>query len=82
MVVAPQFNYLSMLLPLKISELIHKQHNNFLWDKSMGRDKGGLGLPDVRSYNLSFNTTKLGNYRTKPGCTILPFFHNKWKIKI
>lgn len=43
MVVAPQFNYLYMMLPLKISYLIYKPYNriisDFLWDKKKPRIK-------------------------------------------
>lgn len=80
MVEAQQFNYVSMMLPVTISPLLFKQYNqmikNYLWDGKKPRinvnklyaprDKGGLALPNVELYNISFEVAKLarhwGNY--------------------
>lgn len=75
LVVNPQCNCLSMMLPKIISDLIFKQYNKIisdLWDKkkpsikmsktSVSRDRGGLCLLDVNIYKLSFEMTKLARY--------------------
>ena len=76
MVVAPQFNYVSMMLPLTIPRGIYKQYNNmvreYLWNgkkpriniKKMcsPRECGGLALPNVEMYNLSFELSKLARH--------------------
>ena len=76
MVIAPQFNYVSMMLPLSIPDHIFKQYDNlikdFLWAGRKPRfklsklyapkDKGGLGLPDVRLYSWSFEMVKIAKH--------------------
>lgn len=76
MVVAPQFNYISMMLPLNIPDIIFKRYDNivkdFLWEGKRPRikmskmcalkDKGGLGLPDVKMYDLSFEMAQLAKH--------------------
>ena len=76
MVVAPQFNYFSAMLPLNIPDRIFKEYDkiirDFLWEKKKPRiklskmwtprDKGGLGLPDMRTYNISFEMAKLSKH--------------------
>lgn len=61
MAVAPQFNYISMMIPVTISDRIFKQYNrmitDFLWNGKKPRialrelcaskDIGGLALPNV-----------------------------------
>lgn len=73
MVVAPQFNYVSMMLPVDISPQLFKQFDriikDFLWDRKKPRinikkmcsprDMGGMALPNVRLYNLSFEMSRL-----------------------
>ena len=61
MVVAPQFNYVSMMLPVFITPQLFKQFDRimkeFLWDRKRPkinmkmwspRDIGGMVLPSVR----------------------------------
>ena len=76
MVIAPQFNYVSMMLPLTIPSHIYKQYNqmvrDYLWNgkkpriniKKMcsPRENGGLALPNVEVYNLSFELSKLARH--------------------
>lgn len=76
MVIAPQFNYISMMLPLNIPDHIFKQYDNlikeFLWAGRKPRfkmnklftpkSKGGLSLPNVRLYNLSFELAKIAKH--------------------
>lgn len=73
MVIAPQFNYISMMLPLSKPDHIFKQYETivrdflwagrkprFKWSKMCApKEKGGLGLPDVRLYSLSFEMAKI-----------------------
>ncbi len=73
MVVAPQFNYVSMMLPVDTSPQLFKQLDriirDFYWDRKRPRinikkmcsprDTGGLGLPNVRLYNLAFEMSQL-----------------------
>ncbi len=68
MVVAPQFNYISVMLPIMILPHIFKQYeqliSDFLWEGKTSRirhskmcskrNKGGLGLPDPRLYCTAF----------------------------
>lgn len=75
MVIAPQFIYISMMLPLNIPDPIFKQYDNliryFLWagrktiytmsKMFVPKDKGGLDLPDDRLYSLSFEMAKIAN---------------------
>ena len=79
MVVAPQFNYISMMIPLTIPPNIYKKYDNmvkeFLWDKKRPRikmkklhtprEEGGLALPDVKLYNLAFEISKLAKHWNK-----------------
>lgn len=72
-VVAPQFNYVSMMLPVNISPQLFKQLDRmikgFLWDRKRPRinirkmcsprDVGGVGLPNVRLHNLAFEMSGL-----------------------
>lgn len=67
------FNYDSMMLPVSISPQLFKQSDRiikgFLWDKKKPRihikkmwslrDIGGMSLPSVRLYNLSFEMSRL-----------------------
>ena len=76
MVIAPQFNYVSMMLPVEMPPVIFKNFDNivrhFLWDgkrpriniKKMwsSREVGGLGLPNVKLYNLAFEMTRLSEH--------------------
>lgn len=79
MVVAPQFNYVLMMLPVTIPPQIFKQYDTitkeFLWEKKRPRiklskmcaprDRGGLALPDPRLYYISFEMAKLAkHYKT------------------
>lgn len=73
MVVAPQFNYVSMMLPVNIAPQLFEHYDKiikeFLWDKKRPRinikkmwspkETGGMGLPNVRLYNLSFEMSRL-----------------------
>ena len=73
MVVAPQFNYVSMMFSVDISPWLFKQFDRiikeFLWDRKRlrinikkmcsPRDMGGMALPSVRVYNLSFEISRL-----------------------
>lgn len=73
MVVAPQFNYVSMMLPVRISLHIFSQYEKiirqFLWNKKKPRvnikkmwaprDIGGMALPNVKLYNLAFEMSRL-----------------------
>lgn len=75
-VVAPQFNYFSAKLPLDIPDRIFKEYEkiieDFFWEKKkpriklnkmwMPRYKGGLGLPDMRYYSISFEMAKLSKH--------------------
>ncbi len=79
MVVAPQFNYVLMMLPITVSPQIFKRYDtiikDFLWDRKRPRvksskmwpprDKGGLGLPDPRLYYVSFEMAKLAKHWSK-----------------
>lgn len=76
MVITPQFNYISMMLPLTKRDRIFKQYESvvrdFLWSRRRPRfkwskmctpkEKGGLGIPDVRPYSLSFEMAKIINH--------------------
>lgn len=73
MVIASQFNFISVMTPVNIPDPIFKTYDkiikDFLWEGKRPRikmsrltspkDKGGLGLPNVRMYNFSFETAKL-----------------------
>ncbi len=73
MVVPPQLNYVSMMLPVSISPQLFKQFDRIIrdlvWDRKRPRinikkmcsqrDIGGLGLPNVRLYNLAFEMSSL-----------------------
>ena len=79
MVVAPQLNYVLMMLPITISPQVFKQYDTiireFLWDRKRPRiklskmcsprDRGGLGLPDPRLYYVSFEMAKLAKHWNK-----------------
>jgi len=76
MIIAPQFNYISMMIPVNIPDPIFKRYDkiikDFLWEGkrprikmtklTSPRDKGGLGLPDVRMYNIAFEMAKLAKH--------------------
>ncbi len=76
MVVSSQLNYVLMMLPLTIPQLIFSQYDimvkHFLWNGKRPRikfnklcaprDKGGLGLPDPRLYQISFEMAKLAKH--------------------
>lgn len=76
MVIAPQFNYLSMMLPFSISREYFNQYNqmvkDYLWNGKKPRIKlqklyitrtdGGLALPNVELYNMAFEMSKLVNH--------------------
>lgn len=73
MIIAPQFNYLLMMLPITIPPAIFKKYDDvvkqFLWEGKKTRiklsklcspkEKGGLGLPDPRLYAISSEMAKL-----------------------
>ena len=76
MVVAPQFNYISMMIPVTVSDGIFKQYNKliteFLWNGKRprirlkkllaSRDCGGLALPNVELYSIAFEINKLARH--------------------
>lgn len=76
MIIAPQFNYLVMMLPITIPPAIFKKYDDvvkqFLWEGKKARiklsklctpkEKGGLGLPDPRLYAISFEMAKLSKH--------------------
>lgn len=76
MIIAPQFNYVVMMLPITITPAIFKKYDDivkhFLWEEKKAqiklsklcapKEKGGLGLPDPRLYALSFEMAKLAKY--------------------
>lgn len=76
MIIAPQFNYLLMMLPIRIQPTIFKKYDDvvkqFLWEGKRPRiklsklcspkEKGGLGLTDLRLYAISFEMAKLAKY--------------------
>ena len=76
MIVAPQFNYVAMMLPIKIPSTTFRQLDDvikhFLWDGKRPRiklrklcahkEKGGLGLPDLSMYYLAFEMAKIARY--------------------
>uniref|UniRef100_A0A665TEM0 Reverse transcriptase domain-containing protein n=1 Tax=Echeneis naucrates TaxID=173247 RepID=A0A665TEM0_ECHNA len=67
--VLPRLNFLMLSIPLFIEkswfDSVNKMFSSFLWNNkmprfnwkklSLPRDKGGLGIPDLYSYYLSFN---------------------------
>lgn len=73
MVVAPQFNYISMMLPITIPLSTFKHFNQlikgFLWEGKRPRItmaklfapncRGGLALPNVELYNTAFEMAML-----------------------
>lgn len=79
MVVSPHINYVLMMLPVNVSPQIFKQYDTiikeFLWDRKRPRikfskmcsprDRGGLGLPDLRLYYVSFEMAKLAKHWNK-----------------
>lgn len=85
MVIAPQFNYISMMLPLCKPEHIYKQYESiirdflwagrkprFKWSKMCApKEKGGLGLPDVRLYSLAFEMSKIGHHWRGTGAELV-----------
>lgn len=42
MVIAPQFNYISMMLPLNIPDHIFKQYENLIRDFTLGREEAQI----------------------------------------
>lgn len=76
MLVAPQFNYVSMMIPIIIDNTLLKQYNGlikeFLWNGKRARigirkltnlrEYGGLALPDLELYNLAFEMNKLSKH--------------------
>ncbi len=76
MVVSSQLNYVLMMLPLTIPQQIFNQYDimvkHFLWNGKRPkikfnklcapRDKGRLGLPDPRLYQISFEMAKLAKH--------------------
>lgn len=79
MLVAPQFNYISMMVPLIISNTWYKKYNEliktFLWNGkkpriglkklSALRETGGMALPDLELYNIAFELNKLSKHWKK-----------------
>ena len=73
MVIAPQFHYISMMLPVIIPSGIYKQYNqmvkDYLWNGKKtkinikklctSKGNGGLALPNVEIYNLAFELAKM-----------------------
>ncbi len=78
MAVTPQFNYISMMIPVTISDGILKQYNrmitDFLWNGkkprialrklSTSRDIEELALPYMELYSTAFEMNKLTNHWT------------------
>lgn len=76
MVIAPKFNYISMMIPVTIPDEIFKQYNqiikDYLWNGKKPRinmqklyeprRKGGLALPNVELYNIAFEMAKLSKH--------------------
>uniref|UniRef100_A0A3B4YJP5 Reverse transcriptase domain-containing protein n=1 Tax=Seriola lalandi dorsalis TaxID=1841481 RepID=A0A3B4YJP5_SERLL len=76
MIVAPQFGYVAMMLPMRIPSSTFRQLDDmighFLWAGKRPRiklrklcthmEKGGLGLPDLRLYYLAFEMAKIARY--------------------
>lgn len=76
MIVAPQFCYVAMMLPIKIPSTTFRQFDDvikhFLWGAIRPRiklrklcahkEKGGLGLPDLRLYYLASEMDKIARY--------------------
>ncbi len=76
MIVAPQFSYVAMMLPIKIPSTTFRQLDDAmkycLWGGKRPRiklrklcahkEEGGLGLPDLRLYYLAFEMTKIARY--------------------
>lgn len=76
MIVAPQFSYVAMMLPMKIPPSTFRQMDDvikhFLWGRKRPRiklrklcvhkEEGGLGLPDFRLYYLAFEMAKIARY--------------------
>uniref|UniRef100_A0A9J8CLD1 Reverse transcriptase domain-containing protein n=1 Tax=Cyprinus carpio carpio TaxID=630221 RepID=A0A9J8CLD1_CYPCA len=76
MAVSSQLNYVLMMLPITVPQLIFNQYDmmvkRFLWNGKRpriklnklcaSRDKGGLGLPDPRLYQISFEMAKLAKH--------------------
>lgn len=76
MLVAPQFNYVSMMIPIIIDNTFLKQYNGlikeFLWNGKRARiglrkltalrEYEGLALPNLELYNLAFEMNKLSTH--------------------
>jgi len=76
MVIAPQFNYISGMVPLTMPPQIYKRYNamikNFLWEGKrprigfnklcLPRDRGGLALPNVELYKTAFEMSKIAKH--------------------
>lgn len=76
MIIAPQFNYVVVMLPITIPPVIFRKYEGlikqFLWGGKKARiklskvcaprEKGGMGLPDPRLYSLSFEMVRIVKY--------------------
>ena len=76
MIVTPQVNYVTMMLPLSIPSITFRQLDDvikhFLWGGKRPRiklrklcahkEEGGLCLPDLRLYYLAFEMAKIARY--------------------
>lgn len=84
MMVAPQVNYISMMVPLTVPNTFFKQYNHivrdFLWNGKKPRIKldklfttrsmGGLGLPNVELYKMSFELLKISKHWSDEGSSL------------
>lgn len=76
MVIGPQFNYISRMISVNISDGIFKQYNwlirEFLWNGKKpriglkklfaSRESVGLGLPNMELYNIAFEINKIARH--------------------
>lgn len=76
MIVAPQVNYISMMVPLTVPDSFFKQYNqiikDFLWNGKKPRIKleklyatrsrGGLALPNLELYRIAFEVFKIAKH--------------------
>ena len=84
MMVSSKINYISMMIPLTIPESLFKQYNDivrdYLWDGKKPRislnklfttrDRGGLALPNIELYNISFELVRLCEHWSERDSTL------------